>query len=115
MEYKSWFKDLEKTSSEFNDVNNVLECFKFKYKEENHLYEWIIGISAGLFASLNIGQVWNSPQGWVRITAAILYVLILVALIVSIWLRILSSNRQKKAMGYLYREKDKQESKRKKK
>ncbi len=49
MEYKSWFKDLEKTSSEFNDVNNVLECFKFKYKEENHLYEWIIGISAGLY------------------------------------------------------------------
>lgn len=113
MKEAKWFKELKKTRKEFNNVENTIEAFKFKYEKESHLTEWILGISTALFFSLSIVDVLSSPTQWIRVTGLIGYIVTLLSILISIWLHSWANKRQKKAMGYLYREKDKQESKKK--
>jgi len=108
---RRWFQeDLKNSRKDFKNVGNCIEAFKFKYKRENHLTEWILGVSIAIFLSLSIADVLNSPTTWIRVAGFWGYIITLLTILISIFLHIWANNRQKKAMSWLYRERDKQES-----
>ena len=115
MKKAKWFLDLEKTRKEFNNIGNCIEVFKFKYERENHIYEWVIGVSLALLFSLGIADVLRSQNRIFLFLGIFFYMLSLLALFISVALHFLANNRQKKFMIYLYRKKDKEENKNKSK
>lgn len=106
-----WFQeDLKNSRKDFKNVGNCIEAFKFKYERQNHLTEWILGISTAIFLSLSIASILNSPTEWIRVAGFWAYIVTLLTILISIFLHIWTNNRQKKAMSWLYRERDKQEN-----
>lgn len=108
---KKWFKDLKRSRKDFNDVDNIIEAAKFKYEKENHVIEWVLGIATALFFSLNVYNAMKEAlKSWMKITLFVGSIFFLVLIVVIIFIYIKFLNRQKTAMSWLYREKDKQEN-----
>jgi hypothetical protein len=111
-----WFQeDLKDNRRDFKNVENCIESVKFRYGNENHSVEWVLGISTALFLSLSIADVLNNPKEWVRVAGFWGYIIILLTILTAIILYLWANIRQKRAMVWLYREKDKQENVKEKK
>ncbi len=109
-----WFqRDLKESRSEFKNVENIIEIAKLKYSKQNHLTEWILGISTAILFSLNISNILESQVEWIKWSGFVGYITTLLAIFISIFLHMWVNNRQDKVMSWLYREKDKQERKNK--
>jgi len=110
---KKWFQtDLKKSRLEFKNVENIIELAKLKYSKQNHLVEWLLGISTAMFISFNISNITDSKILWIKKIGICGYVITLLLILISIFLHIKNNYRQNKAFSWLYREKDKQENNR---
>ncbi|UCD20616.1 MAG: hypothetical protein JSW08_02460 [archaeon] len=111
MKKHDWFEDLKGTIRKFKNIDNAIACFKFKYEREMQLPQWVLGIGIAMLLSSNISSIIQSNSDFLKITGIVGYVVSLVLFLVGIILLIVLSNRQKKAMSYLYLEKDKKNKK----
>ncbi|MCH7851024.1 MAG: hypothetical protein IH845_05260 [Nanoarchaeota archaeon] len=109
-EDKKWFKQI-KENKDFKSIDNRIEVGKYIYDKDTRLLEWFIGIGLIVLFSVNVGNLLNHPTSWIRTSASIFHSLSLFSIVVSILLHMISDNRHRVAIRYLYLKKDKEESK----
>ena len=108
---KPWFDELEKNVSDYSDKNNAIESAKFGYDRDMRLPQWVLGI--GLSLLLLSKDIIDNLQPIFKEVANLVYLITLIVLIIGILTTIVLNKRHRVGMMYLYREKDKQDNKKK--
>ena len=109
---KKWFKELKETRKKFKDVQNLIDSAKFKYERELNGPKWLIGIGLGVLFSFGIINL--VPNSILSVISFWALIISLIELLVVVFIIIATDKRQKIAMAWLYKEKDEQNSKKKK-
>lgn len=108
---KKWLIDFENTKKRFKNVNNLLQSFKEKHENINHLYEWMMGIFVAIFLSISLGNLTQSQNKFLYNLGFWGYIISGALLVLSIILYTALRKRQRYIISDLYKEKDKQEAK----
>lgn len=110
-ETQCWFIQLKNNMKDFKDMNNVIESAKFGYDRDLKVPQWILGIGIAVLA---FGKdVIQTLQPFLQNIAIIVYLLTIITLLIGILWIIEMAGRHRISMMYLYREKDKQDNKKK--
>ena len=107
----NWFKELKKIRRKFENVENVIEFFKFRYDKDLQLPQWMLGIGIAFLLSANLSGIFRIENIFLRKVGIFAYIISLIFFLIGTILLVLNVYRQKKAMFYLYKERDKQNSK----
>lgn len=110
-----WKYDFEETKKRYKNINNLLDSFKEKHENINHLYEWTMGIFIAIFLSISLGNLTQSQNKFLYNLGFWGYIISGALLVISIILYTALRKRQRYIISNLYEEKDKQEANQKKK
>jgi hypothetical protein len=104
-----WFKELKETRKDFFDVGNIIESAKFKYDRDFNTPKWLIATGSGILFSAGVLNLSSNLIPLLRFIATWGFIISAIELFIALIMIIGMDNRQKVAMAYLYREKDKQD------
>ncbi len=102
-----WFNDLKKTRGDFRDVNNLIDLVKFRYERDLDIPKWLIGLGVAiLFSGGTMGSI-NGLDNFFKNYALFFLIISATLLVGGLYKLFALNNRHKRAMSYLYRERDK--------
>ncbi|MCK5624831.1 hypothetical protein KAI04_03245 [Candidatus Pacearchaeota archaeon] len=100
-------KNIKVTKREWNNVGNLIDFLKFRYKKEDDFVKWLIGIALVFLFSSSVTNVLESQTDWIRTTGVVIFIASIVFIVLLLIIQHYIDKAQIEVMKYLYKQKDK--------